>query len=214
MQEVQVRFDYRRTKPNSEPADNRAWIAMHSDGILDYKPYSKKADSPDGIKKKKLPAGHELDFAVLRLSRDVGDEIPEGEIEPRGWIDLSADPPIPDEQTPVLIVQHPGREKPPPPQMPLQITFATPGFEELNANRTRIAYTPSTKSGSSGSPVFDGNLTAVALHHRFGRPHPGHANLVENNRGIPLATIRAALDDDVREMLIEPPHWHRGAQSG
>ena len=88
--------------------------------------------------------------------------------------------------------------------MPLQVTFATPGFEALNNNKTRIAYRPSTKKGSSGSPVFDGTLKAVALHHNRGQINPDAKDLVKNNRGIPLNKIRAALDNEVRELLIAP----------
>lgn len=204
LKNLQVRFDYRRTKPHVEPDDSGAWIGMDPAWTIPHLPYS-PADTPPGIASKLLPAANELDFALLKLQRAVGSEIPAGESRVRGWVDLSVDPPIPPEHTPVLIVQHPGREHPPPPQMPLQIAFATPGFEELNANRTRIAYTPSTRPGSSGSPVFDGTLTAVALHHNLGQINRQEPALVKNNRGIPLATIRPALDERVRDLLIAPP---------
>ena len=204
LENVQVRFDYKRTKPNTEPPDMPTWIGIDSNWTIPHKPYSKEADTKAGIKNKVLPKDDELDFALLKLRREVGYEIPEGENQSRGWIDLSNDPPIPAEEAPVLIVQHPGRDHTPPPQMPLQITFATPGFEELNANRTRIAYTPSTRKGSSGSPVFDGTLAAVALHHNLGQIHPEEDDLVKNNRGIPLTTIKATFNNEVRQMLGLP----------
>ncbi|MCA9993952.1 MAG: hypothetical protein KDE29_23390, partial [Anaerolineales bacterium] len=57
----------------------------------------------------------------------------------------------------------------------------------------------------SGSPVFDGSLRPVALHHNLGQIHPEMKQLVKNNRGIPLVTIRAALDEQVRQLLVAPP---------
>lgn len=205
LHKVQVRFDYRRTRPGVEPPDTDTWIGLDPDWAIPYRPYSKTADTPNGVQQKLVPANDELDFALLKLARAVGYEPPEGEEQSRGWIDLSSNPSIPAEQTPVLIVQHPGRVAPPPPQDPLQIAFATPGFGELNANQTRIAYTPSTRPGSSGSPVFDRSLSPVALHHNLGQIHPELTGLVKNNRGIPLRTIRAALDDSVRALLVAPP---------
>lgn len=207
--EVAVRFDYRRTRPGSEPPDTPAWVGLDAHWTIPHAPYSATADWPVGIQNKLLPEANELDYALLKLQRAVGREPPAGEHQPRGWVDLSADLSIPVAQTPVLIVQHPGRDpRPPadkPQQEPLQIAFATPGFEALNANQTRIAYTPSTRPGSSGSPVFDGSLRPVALHHNLGQIHPEMKQLVKNNRGIPLVTIRAALDEQVRQLLVAPP---------
>ena len=77
----------------------------------------------------------------------MGSEVPPGESSARGWADLAKDPHLPNRKEPILIVQHPEREQKPPPQMPLQIAFATPGFEGDNSNGTRLLYTPSTRVG-------------------------------------------------------------------
>jgi hypothetical protein len=103
----------------------------------------------------------------------------------------------------VLVVQHPGTGHDNPPQHPLKVTIA-PGFEGPNGNGTRLIYTPSTLEGSSGSPVFGPDFRAVALHHNRGE-QADEAGLVKNNRGIPLALIRAALPADVRALLVAPP---------
>jgi hypothetical protein len=198
--DVQVKFDYRRTAPNAEPSTTGPWLNIDPVWDIPHSPYS-QAD----ITLKGEPKEDELDFALLKLKHPAGHEPPAGEDGKRGWVDLSAEPQIPEKQAPIMIVQHPERDHKPPPQMPLQIAFATPGFESLNSKETRIAYTPSTRPGSSGSPVYDGTLQVVALHHNRGQIHPEAKDLVKNNRGIPLNKIRAALDDDVRAQLIAPP---------
>lgn len=150
------------------------------------------------------PGEQELDFALLKLQDDAGNKIPAGEDRKRGWVDLSRDARLPASAAPILIVQHPSSDGGPAPQMPLQIAFATPGFENPNANGTRVAYKPSTKPGSSGSPVFGPDFRAVALHHNRGQIDPAAVDLVRNNRGIPLAKIRAALSAEARSLLVAP----------
>jgi hypothetical protein len=103
----------------------------------------------------------------------------------------------------VLIVQHPGTGQGNPPQRPLKVSIA-PGFEGANGNGTRFIYTPSTLEGSSGAPVFGPDYRAVAMHHNAGHAS-GTPGLVKDNRGIPLAKIRAALTPEIRNLLIPPP---------
>lgn len=199
--DVQARFDYRRTRPDAEPSAVGPWIGIDPGWKIPNSPPSQADVTLDGE-----PDDHELDFALLKLQELVGRQQTDDGATQRGWVDLSTDLSIPDQQAPIFIVQHPQREVMPPPQMPLQITFATPGFESLNKNKTRIAYTPSTKPGSSGSPVFDGMLRVVALHHNRGQINPQAKNLVKNNRGIPLSKICAALDQSVRSLLVANPN--------
>ena len=197
---VNVRFDYRRTVPGAEPTDLGSWLNIDPAWPIPNLPYGEADITLQGE-----PSEQELDFALLKLNEPAGRQRPSAEAPERGWVDLSSAPAIPADQSPILIVQHPMRDQAPPPQMPLQIAFATPGFGTLNETKTRIAYTPSTRKGSSGSPVFDGSLNVVALHHNRGQINPEITNLVINNRGIPLGKIRAALSDAVRELLIPAP---------
>lgn len=198
---VKVRFDYRADTSGKEPSDDEgSWLDINAGSQIHYSRHSQADVDLLGD-----PTPHELDYAVLRLQYRVGNEPPPGETAPRGWVDLSSDLLLPKPDSPILIVQHPGREVTPPPQMPLQITFATPGFESPNANGTRVKYKPSTRPGSSGSPVYDRKLRAVALHHNRGQINPDAVGLTLNNRGIPLARIRADLPEEVREELVPPP---------
>lgn len=198
---VQVRFDYHGAVNGTEPSyDEGTWINIDATWQIPNSPYSQADLSLTGE-----PNPAELDFAILKLSEKVGQERVGVEQQARGWLDLSKDPPIPVQSDPILIVQHPQSLVPPPPQMPLQIAFATPGFGALNSMGTRLAYTPNTRQGSSGSPVFDGSLQVVALHHNRGQINPEAKELVKNNRGIPLGKIRAALADGARGLLAPPP---------
>jgi hypothetical protein len=198
---VQVRFDYRRSPAGAEPMDaSLYWIRIDPDWKIPSSPYSQADITLQGE-----PKETELDYAVLKLTEPAGSTVPPGEQMVRGWIDLSKSLSVPEQSTAILIVQHPGAAENPPTQMPLQIAFATPGFESLNSNSTRISYKPSTKKGSSGSPVFDCTLGAVALHHNRGQIDPNAADLAKNNRGIPLDKIIADLRDDVRALLKPPP---------
>jgi len=199
--EVQVRFDYRRSAAGVVPPyDSGTWLGIAPAWVIPNARYSQADLTLVGD-----PVPHELDFALLRLSQQVGRATPDGEEQPRGWVDLSKDPPLPEAESPMLIVQHPGNVNAPPPQLPLQIAFASPGFDFVDSTGTRIAYKPSTLPGSSGSPVFDRTLAAVALHHNRGQIHPSDVNLARNNRGIPLGKIRAVLEEPVRQLLIPPP---------
>lgn len=194
---VQVRFDYRTDALGNEPPyEAGAWLDIDPDWTIPHARYSQADITLQGE-----PALDELDYALLRLRLRVGTEVPKDEPEPRGWVDLSVDPSLPRPESPILIVQHPGRDVPPPPQMPLQIAFATPGFEGPNGNGTRVAHKVSTKPGSSGSAIYNRQLRAVALHHNRGQINPRAEGLTLNNRGIPLARIRAALPDAARAAL-------------
>jgi hypothetical protein len=199
---VRVRFDYRRIPGEAEPDyEGGEWLDIDPAWEIPFSPYSQADIDMVGD-----PDESELDFALLKLNRRVGDETPFKEDKKRGWLDFSQPPPLPAMEAPIFIVQHPGvdPEKRPPLQMPLKLASATPGFIRANGNGTRLIYGTSTKKGSSGSPVFDDKLKPVALHHNGGKIKPDQPSLVENNRGIPLHKIYRALDESVREKLVPP----------
>ena len=195
--EVEVRFDYRFGIDGSDPQPG-SWIGIDSDWTIPNAPHSAADISLQGD-----PADGELDYALLRLAQEPGTKVPPGHGSPRGWIDVSQDRSLPAPEAPILIAQHPAKEDNSG-QLPLVLAFATPGFEKPNANGTRIAYRPSTRPGSSGSPVFGPKGTVIALHHNRGQIDPTAPDLHLNNRGIPLAKIRAHLADDIRTQLVSP----------
>jgi hypothetical protein len=197
---VQVRFDYRRSPDGATPSWDAGWLALDPAWTIPNAPHSQADLTLSGD-----PAPGELDFALLKLAQPVGYTTPSGEDRPRGWIDLSTDPELPAKQSATLIVQHPGIPNAHPPQRPLQVAFATPGYEGESANGTRLVYTPSTLGGSSGSPVFDGRLRVFGLHHNRGEMGAGAVNVGKNNRGVPLGRIRGALTEEVRGRLVAPP---------
>jgi len=199
---VKVLFDYRRDEAGGDPQeDPAAWIGIDTTWQVPQSPYSSSDISLVGE-----PAANELDYALLKLSRNVGLETPPNEQAVRGWVDISTDRTIPAAGEPILIVQHPqvpGID--PPAQQPLKVAFATPGFDGVIPSGTRVKYKPSTLPGSSGSPVYNRSFDAVALHHNRGQMNPHAVGLAANNRGIPLARIRGHLAPDIRDLLTPPP---------
>ncbi|HPM24752.1 MAG TPA: serine protease, partial [Phycisphaerae bacterium] len=191
---VTVCFDYLETASGRVPLDDPgAWIAIDPEWAVPNAPYSQADLSGQGS-----PAPDELDFALLKLTGCPGHAMLADEARVRGWIDVSADVPVPLVNSPAWIVQHPDMGSG---QLTVQVAQSERSFSGLNANGTRIIYRTSTLGGSSGSPVFDDRLRAVAVHHAETRAPATD----RTNQGIPLAAIRAALPDDVRQLLVAPP---------
>jgi len=154
-----------------------------------------------------LPAATELDYALLRLERKIGDARPAGEDKPRCWFDLSQPPPEPVRERLAFVLQHPRNElwRPGEPrQQPLRVALGLPGFDGYNGNGTRLRYRVNTLPGSSGSAVFDERLRLVALHSSRGQPVGTGDGRVVNNQGIPLKAILADLEPGIRGLLAKP----------
>jgi hypothetical protein len=105
----------------------------------------------------------ELDYGLVRLAEKIGEDPVGGDTadmnaQPRGWIDLTKEPPevIPGNQ--VFLIQHPMGG-------PLQMSVGA--VKEFNGRKTRLRYDANSKVGSSGSPCFNGKLELVGLHHAF-----------------------------------------------
>lgn len=129
----------------------------------------------------------ELDYAFLQVEGVPGEARVDG--EPRGWLEL---PPTRESfmaGSLVLIVQHPeGRP----------MSVAVDEFLGVNPSRTRVAYRPCTRPGSSGAPCFTRDLRLAALHHSGG---PRMPSSLGHNEGIPIDTIRDSLSGEMLDAL-------------
>lgn len=177
------RFDYKVLSDGSRseglvaPLDGLAWR-------IDDSPYTRAEfeDDPD----RELPTADELDYAVAKLARPVGQE-PVGTTagpgaSSRGWIVVPAAAPTFEVGQPLLIAQHPDGA-------PLKLALDTRGVIGLNANSTRVRYATNTEPGSSGAPCFDMDFNLVALHH-MGDPA---WQAPKYNQGVPIGLIRKRL---------------------
>jgi len=177
--DVVVRFDYWR--PPGGLADKFVDVKFASDWLVDHAPWS-LADitTAPGA----LPGVDELDFAVVRLARPIGDEVRNGAA--RGWVSLPKLTKVSAGQS-VLILQHASGH-------PLRLAFD--GVLSVNANQTRVRYRTNTMPGSSGAPCFDQNWQLLALHHAGDpRLQPMY------NEGIPASAIRALLEQRAKVTL-------------
>jgi V8-like Glu-specific endopeptidase len=191
--QIRVRFDYRKLRDELttvagvtyELADD--WLVAAEK----YSPFDKQPYSAD-----RVPAGDELDYAVLRTAVKVGRESPSGPVEgPRGWLT-----PLPSKYDfPVdsflRVVQHPCHD-------PISYDDVDDAVVRVNSNRTRVQYRTNTLPGSSGSPVLTRKLELVALHHAgepgtpdFGLPCHKQVTPASYNEGIPIDTIQKHLTD-------------------
>lgn len=122
-------------------------------------------------------ASHELDYAVVHVDGEPGDEW--------GTIQLPSDDATVAVGDDVFIVQHPNGG-------PKQIALA--GNVVAYVDDTLLQYTTDTLPGSSGSPVLDWRWQLVALHHAGGdlvEPRTGRTYF--RNEGIRMSAIRADL---------------------
>lgn len=162
--EVKVRFDYKKIRPQSEGLDGEIF-ALADDWLIGYSPLS-VYDAPF---KNGAPSKTELDYALIRLA----DHLDRGAIQ------------LPNTSTesfyqnyeakkPLFIVQHPNGE-------PMKLAVDVDSILGLNENETRLYHKTLTEGGSSGSPCFNQNLDLIALH------HIGFEG--SRNGGIPIHTL-------------------------
>jgi hypothetical protein len=176
-EEVNIVFDYKAIGDIEVNPGTR--VKMATDWHIDSTPYSEfdeKTDPKGGD-----PSEEELDYALLRLNRAVGQEaVGEKSVpadESRGWIELTGPNYDYPENDPLFILQHPEG-------YPLKLAFDTESIIGLNGNGTRLRYKTNTEPGSSGSPCFNQGWELVALH------HAGDPNFdFRYNQGIPIGKI-------------------------
>ncbi len=181
---VTCRFDYKVLSDGSR--QEGVSVKLHATNWnLDFSPPSaaEETRTPDVPP----PTLEELDYALVRLERQLGDEpsAPKGgEGGPkRGWLTLPSGAPVFLPKAPLMIAQHPDGK-------PLKLAIDTESVIGVNTNRTRVRYATNTEAGSSGSPVFDLDWKLVALHH-LGDPAYDHP--AAYNQGVPIDKIRDRL---------------------
>jgi hypothetical protein len=180
---VAVRFDFKVMSDGSRAEGTR--VLLHAaQWRLDDSPYSgaEKAGKPEST----APTADELDYALVRLERPVGQQPIDAKAglgaPKRGWIHIPEGPFAFKAKMPLLIAQHPEGA-------PLKLALDTDGVIGENANATRVRYETNTEPGSSGSPCFDLNWVLIALHH-YGDPAFGHPKY---NQGVLIHLIRERL---------------------
>jgi hypothetical protein len=147
-------------------------VKLAAGWLVDFSPASAHDPGDQGG----LPDADQLDYALLRLERAIGDELVNG--AQRGWLPLRADTPLPLAKAILFIGQHPSLE-------PLKLGVGA--VLGANGNLTRVRYDANTERGSSGSPCLDVALNVVALHHGG---DPDYSQLMgEYNQGIPIGLI-------------------------
>jgi hypothetical protein len=186
--ELRFRFDLLDSAAAADATGRVARAKANGSQVLRWSPAA-GVELPGGAGE---PTMRQLDYALVRLDERVRDDpAPGGAI--RGHIGLKKTMPEAVAGSALMVLQHPLRGE-------LQFAIGT----ALGPNETgsRLRHTASTQNGSSGSPVLDGALGAIALHNgtRPGAPRSEQ----EFNTAVPLAHIVADLAGaGVTEMLEE-----------
>ncbi len=145
------------------------------------------------------PSDDELDYALLQLTRDIGNE-PAGsgnnpDAPVRSWTQLAPNSLNVNDQ--LLVLQHPQN----PVSWKLEPLKLTMGRAlDLVAGGRRLRHDANTLPGSSGSPCFSVSLAFVALHHAGGNSRYAKADY---NQAIPAAKI---IDRMTRQGVT--PFWN------
>jgi hypothetical protein len=148
------------------------------------------------------PSEDELDYALLRLARDVGNE-PAGsganaDAPLRSWTHLVAG--VIGTNDPILVLQHP--QNPVSWKLePLKLTIGR--ALDTVAGGLRLRHDANTLPGSSGSPCFSVTMALVALHHAGGDSRYSKADF---NQAIPIGKIIQRLERrDVTQFWKDAP---------
>lgn len=177
--DVSVQFDYAETEDGVAGGER---FRLHDDWHVASSKYS----AADLVENGGLPAPGELDFALVRLAKRAGEMAdPTAPGGKRGWVALP-EPLLPGapaaaEGEIVYVLQHPEGK-------PLKLSM---GVTKAAVTPLRVRYDADTESGSSGGLVLNQQLQPIALHHAG---DPAAAMRATYNQGIPLGTIRAALE--------------------
>ncbi|MEM7133739.1 MAG: effector-associated domain EAD1-containing protein [Chloroflexota bacterium] len=183
-----IRFDFSVSDDNVYLNDGHRFL-FASDWLVDFSPYSPTDLHP--LPKKSEPTLEELDYAIIRLSEQPGNEVLEGELSmTRGWIPFPQTEPNLSIDSPMHIAHHPSGE-------PLKISLGQQSIIETNVNMSRVRYRTQAEPGSTGAPCFDQSWNLVAMHHAG---DPGFGN--RYSEGIPIWKIIELLRQRGFEDLI------------
>jgi hypothetical protein len=142
--EATCRFDYFKEGTGGVPC------GLATQWLTDWSPYAagdERADAPE-------PTVEEVDYALIRLARPVGEEDLGG--SKRGWVTVQAAPPAVLAEDIVMIPQFPdGRS--------LELSFGK--VLAYNTTGTRLRYDANTEGGASGSPAVTMTIEPFGLHH-------------------------------------------------
>lgn len=168
--QIKVRFDVKETgNPDFEFGDLYGVVE-----IVSFSPYSALEKSGQYSSNSKThPSLEELDYACLRLKKNVGSlKVKPSEGLPpmkRGWLELATSKPKVNAESDVYILQHPFGG---------MLKDANGPLAPAQPTESRIRYLTETLPGSSGSPCFQWStgrdtqpsaLTLVAMHN-YGDP--------------------------------------------
>lgn len=162
---VTLRFDYKMSASGDTLRDGITYPLESGDRWL--------IDSSPPIK---------LDYALLKVKGSPGEDEVGGQLRApqRGW--LTPEAYSFEAGEPLLIIQHPEAQP---------LSFSLGSVTDVKAARKRVAYTANALKGSSGSPCFNNEWDAVALHH-YGHPTANEGVLFSAILEQP--EVKAALD--------------------
>jgi trypsin-like peptidase/effector-associated domain 1 (EAD1)-containing protein len=195
---VRMRFDYKVLADGTRAEG--VTVGLHSeDWLIDSTPFAQSDIDTTDV----LPTMDELDFALVRLERQIGlepvSQIVGGGIL-RGWVEVPDLLPNVRPGTGVFMAHYPHGSE-------LQISVDSQGMVGLNANGTRILYRINAAPGSGGAPCFDADVNLFALH-QGRRPSKDIPHWKDENpirQGIPIGAVRARLERTGKLSALDKP---------
>jgi Effector-associated domain 1/Trypsin-like peptidase domain len=192
--QVEVRFDYKALDDGTVVSPGVPFQLDPNGWLVDWSPPSAVDVLLD--QGGAVPGGEELDYALLRVAGEPGNQtlgVADDPLGPtRGWVtELAPDVAA---NTFLFILQHP---------LGKPIAMAGDVVTAINGNATRIRYKTNTEHGSSGAPCFDINWRLAALHHLG---DPGYAALKRSdyNEGVPMQAILGLLEQRQQRPQLFP----------
>jgi hypothetical protein len=179
--DVTFRFDFKATTGGATVVTGTPCGLAARDWQVASSPPSEADARPTGAE----PSPDQLDYAVVRLDRKLGESPIGGDpgAPPRGWLSVPSEPPAVVAGDPFFVVQHPRGQH-------LQLALGKVlGFA---GDGSRVRHDAPTLHGSSGSPCFDASLALVALHHT-GDPDYDPQHRPQYNQAVAIGRIVAQM---------------------